>query len=126
VVSRREYLCDATFTVAIRQSRQPHISLNELEVAVKKPYYTPFLGRRSCPLTRPLWEQRLSARSFEQALQQVEPHYGVIYSEWIDREHSRLQLRDVSLRTTKRQFTTRYVNIKSVTPGGEELTDAPQ
>jgi CRISPR system Cascade subunit CasD len=125
VVSRREYLCDATFTVAIRASAQPTMSLDELEAAVKKPYYTPFLGRRSCPLSRPLWEQRLMAESFEQALGQVEPRLGVIYSEWIGFEHSRLQLRDVPLRTTRRQFATRYVNIKSVTTR-EESSDVPQ
>ena len=123
VVSRREYLCDATFTVAIRESAQPHIDLDELESAVKKPYYTPFLGRRSCPLSRPLWEQRVTAESFEQALAQVKPKGGVIYSEWIDFEHSRLSLRDVPLRAAKRQFMTRYVNIKSVTVQGGDSPD---
>jgi CRISPR system Cascade subunit CasD len=125
VVSRREYLCDATFTVAIRESAQPRMNLDELEAAVKKPYYTPFLGRRSCPLSRPLWEQRLTAESFEQALEQVEPRAGVVYSEWIDFEHSRLQLRDVPLRAVKRQFTTRFVNIKSVIMR-ESASDVPQ
>lgn len=125
VESRREYLCDATFTVAVRASAQPRMSLDELEAAVKKPYYTPFLGRRSCPLSRPLWEQRLMAESFEQALEQVEPRRGVIYSEWIDFEHSRLQLRDVPLRATRRQFAARYVNIKSVV-AREGASNVPQ
>jgi CRISPR system Cascade subunit CasD len=122
VVSRREYLCDAVFTVAIRESPQPGIRLGELEAAVQKPYYTPFLGRRSCPLSRPLWEQRLDAESFEQVLEQVEPRRGIIYSEWIDREHSRLQLRDIPLRVAKRQFATRYVNIKRMR---ERKADVP-
>jgi CRISPR system Cascade subunit CasD len=120
VVSRREYLCDAKFTVAIRASTQPRIDLDELEAAVKKPYYTPFLGRRSCPLSRPLWERRVTAESSEQALAQVDPKKGVIYSEWIDCEHSRLQLRDVPVRTGKRQFMTRYVNIKNVNVTGQQ------
>jgi CRISPR system Cascade subunit CasD len=123
VVSRREYLCDATFTVAIRASALPRVSLDVLEAAIKKPYYTPFLGRRSCPLSRPLWEQRVLAESFEQALAQIEPGTGVIYSEWVDFEQSRLQLRDVPLRSTRRQFTTRYVNIKSVREG---VSNVPQ
>ena len=112
VISRREYLCDASFTVAIRAALQATISLDDLDAAVRRPYYTPFLGRRSCPLSRPLWEQRVSAESFEDALEQIEPQRGVIYSEWISQDHSRLQLRDRPLWGSKRQFARRYVNIK--------------
>lgn len=126
VVSRREYLCDATFTVAMRQSGKPAITLDTFEAAIKKPYYTPFLGRRSCPLTRPLWEQRIEAESFEEALQHVEPRLGIIYSTWIDRQHSRRQLRDVPLRGPKRQFASRYVNIIHVEAQREESTNASQ
>ncbi len=119
VVSRREYLCDAEFTIALRASATPKISLDQLETAVQKPYYTPFLGRRACPLSRPLYESRLTADSFEQALSQIEPKQGVIYSEWLALEHSRLQVRDVPLRTAKRQFGTRYVIIGNMDTGKE-------
>ena len=57
------------------------MTLDELEAAVKKPRYTPFLGRRACPLTRPLWETRVQADAFETALEQVEPRQGgMIYT----------------------------------------------
>lgn len=120
VVSRREYLCDAEFTFALRESAEPSISLDELEAAAQKPYYTPFLGRRACPLARPLREARLTAESFEHALAQIEPKKGIIYSQWLTLEHSRLQIRDVPLRTAKRQFGTRYVMIKNADATKEE------
>lgn len=122
VVSRREYLCDAKFTVAIRETTAASIRLDDLEGAVRRPFFTPFLGRRACALARPLWEARFEAESFESAFQQVDPGRGVIYAEAIELEHSRLQMRDVPLPGTRRQFTTRMVNIK--VQGGQ--TDASQ
>jgi len=113
VVSRREYLCDAKFTLAIRATARPCITLDELEAAVKKPRYTPFLGRRACPLSRPLWETRVQADAFEIALEQIGPRQGgVIYSEWIDAKPGRLE-RDVPVRDSKRQFATRHIRIKT-------------
>lgn len=124
VVSQRECLCDAVFTVAIREIRQPEITLDDFEAAVKKPYYTPFLGRRSCPLSRPLWEQRLSAVSFEQAFERAAPGRGIVYSEWMT-AHSRLRLRDVPLRGTTRQFAARDVAMLP-SAGGEEAADVSE
>ena len=113
VVSRREYLCDAKFTLAIRETAHPFFTLDELEAAVKKPYYTPFLGRRACPLTRPLWEARVQADAFETSMGHIEPRQGgVIYSEWVDAQPQRLE-RDIPVRGSKRQFATRYVHIKT-------------
>ncbi|BEB06557.1 hypothetical protein VEE28_19010 [Escherichia coli] len=51
----REYLCDASFTVALWLTPQATMVMSELEKAVLKPRYTPYLGRRSCPLTQPLF-----------------------------------------------------------------------
>ena len=114
VVSRREYLCDAKFTLAIRTAAHPLITLDALEAAIKKPHYTPFLGRRACPLTRPLWEMRVQADTFETALEQVEPRQGgVIYSEWLDANYPGRLERDVPVRDSKRQFTTRHIRIKT-------------
>ena len=53
VVSRREYLFDAVFTVAVGVRADSQISIEQLTDAVKRPAYTPSLGRRSCPVTRP-------------------------------------------------------------------------
>jgi CRISPR system Cascade subunit CasD len=124
VVSRREYLCDAKFTLAIRAAAHPCITLAELEAAVKKPHYTPFLGRRACPLTRPLWETRVQADTFETALDLVEPREGgVIYSEGIDAKYPGRLERDVPIRDSRRQFATRHIRIKTL---GEETAHVSQ
>jgi len=59
----REYWQDACYTVVIWSQEQASISLSDIEQAIKKPIYTPFLGRRSCPLTRPLFETKIIAET---------------------------------------------------------------
>ena len=49
----REYLFDAEFTVVLWDQPNAALILDDVEKAVKCPYFTPYLGRRSCPITRP-------------------------------------------------------------------------
>lgn len=112
----REYLFDAAFTVAVWNTRNASYSLDVLQSAISKPHYTPFLGRRSCPLTRPLFEDRVQAINADQALQLVEPASGVIYSEEAlpddtDRNRHRHRVRDVPLPYQPRQFATRMIFV---------------
>lgn len=51
MLTRREYLCDASFLVALQG--EPGL-IAELEEAIKKPRWTLYLGRKSCPPSRPL------------------------------------------------------------------------
>jgi len=53
MLTRREYLCDASFLVALRGD-PPLVA--ELEAAIKAPKWTPYLGRKCCPPSRPLLE----------------------------------------------------------------------
>lgn len=53
MLTRREYLCDASFLVAL-QGRPGLIA--ELEAAMKAPKWTIYLGRKSCIPSRPLLE----------------------------------------------------------------------
>jgi CRISPR system Cascade subunit CasD len=53
MLTRREYLCDASFLVALQG--EPGL-VAELEEAIKKPHWTLYLGRKSCPPARPLLE----------------------------------------------------------------------
>jgi CRISPR system Cascade subunit CasD len=53
MLTRREYLCDASFLVALQS--EPALIAN-LEAAVKAPRWTLYLGRKSCPPSRPLLE----------------------------------------------------------------------
>jgi CRISPR system Cascade subunit CasD len=57
VVTRREYLYDAAFTVAVAERNGATIPLDRIAAALRRPRYTPVLGRRSCPISRPLLDQ---------------------------------------------------------------------
>lgn len=120
VVSRREYLCDAAFTVAIEEKAQAEYTLDKIAQAVKTPHYTPFLGRRSCPLTRPLFEMFVEAETPLQALEKVPPQAGTIYAEGTELSNEqRLLVRDVPIYGRYRKFTTRQVFIHA--PGGKDV-----
>jgi CRISPR system Cascade subunit CasD len=53
MLTRREYLCDASFLVALQG--EPSL-IAELEAAMKAPRWTLYLGRKSCIPSRPLLE----------------------------------------------------------------------
>lgn len=119
VVSRREYLCDAEFTVLLEIQPDAPVNLDRLESAIKKPAYTPFLGRRSCALSRPLFEARLDAVDASNALTMIEPCSGMVYSEVLPQEASTpLMMRDVPLYARKRQFVSRQLYVYP--SGGKE------
>jgi CRISPR system Cascade subunit CasD len=106
----REYLFDAQFTIALWNLKEAPVSLDALEGAVRRPVFTPFLGRRSCPLARPPFESRLCAPSVLEALKRVHPHAGTIYSEEEEGERM-IRLRDVPLIHQSRQFASRNVFV---------------
>lgn len=113
VVSRREYLCDVTYTVVISSRPGASISLESLKEAVSKPVFTPFLGRRSCPLSRPLflgWVTDLESPL--DVLAKFEPLNGRIYSESSALDGSvKMRVRDVPLRGKARRFASRQVTL---------------
>lgn len=110
IVTNREYLYDAIFTLALWQERS-EVTLSELEAAVKAPRFTPFLGRKSCPLSRPLFEARISAENEVQALLSITENGDEIYSEndltGSFKPVRSIVLRDVPTNWGARQFTTR-------------------
>jgi len=121
----REYLQDAKstvcFSVVIWLTEHAIISLDELVSAVNKPIYTPFLGRRSCPITRPLFEGRISEENEHRALASFEPVGGIVYSELLDDTKPRLLIRDVPIAGRKRQFGTRLISVHAGR-GGEYVS----
>lgn len=58
MLTRREYLCDASFLAAL-QGESTLIA--HLEDAVKTPKWTLYLGRKCCPPSRPLLEHPIAA-----------------------------------------------------------------
>lgn len=117
VVSRREYLFDAAFTVAIGAKPGASIPLESIAEALRKPCYTPVLGRRSCPITRPLLEGfPIEAADAKAALAQVLPIEGLIYAEGNLASDQPLRIRDVPMHGRNRQFGTRQVFVHKEPP----------
>jgi len=108
----REYLSDCEFSIVLWLAETSVLSMGELEQAVKQPRFTPYLGRRSCPLGRPLFASRCSAKDEFAALATLEPARGVIYTETRPLEGQKvrtLKMRDVPLTRQSRQFASRLV-----------------
>ena len=116
VVSRREYLFDAAFTVVVGSRLDATVPLDYIAEALRHPCYTPTLGRRSCPLTRPLLEgQPIEAASARAALAMTGPIGGLIYSE-TEKSEQPVRVRDVPMHGKMRQFATRLVYLHKEPP----------
>ena len=113
VVSRREYLYDAAFTVAVGQRANATIGLDRISATLLRPRYTPSLGRRSCPIARPLLDlvSPVEADDALQALARVSPVGGTIYAEAELPSDYPIEIRDVPIHRQKRQFGTRRVFV---------------
>ncbi len=112
VVSYREYWCDAQYTVLLEVSDDAQWNLEQIRQALERPVYTPFLGRRSCPPSRPPFEAEVEAVDFESAFALIDPGAGTIYSEENPSGESTLYwLRDMPLYGRKRQFATREIHL---------------
>lgn len=112
VVSRREYLFDGVFTVAVGERPGASVRLDVIAEKVRRPCYTPFLGRRSCPIARPLFEGWCEAEDGVKALRKVPPLRGVIYGEGEAVANERpISIRDVPQHGRYRRFGTRFVYV---------------
>ncbi|SFF01883.1 type I-E CRISPR-associated protein Cas5/CasD [Nitrosomonas sp. Nm166] len=107
----REYWQDAVYTVAVWEYENAPVSLSDIESALKQPLYTPVLGRRSCPMTRPLFEAQVSEDSVLAALAYNGSGQGTIYSDEDIPGHNTIPLkkRDVPIIHQSRQFASRIV-----------------
>lgn len=110
IVSYREYLCDAEFTLILDFKDNANYKLNKIKNAVEDPVFTPFLGRRSCPLHRPLFDKVVTAENIKQALEQLSDS-GVRYSENKEAGGFPMQIRDVPVNSKVRQFINRTIYI---------------
>jgi CRISPR system Cascade subunit CasD len=117
VVSRREYLFDAAFTVAVGERQDALYTLERIAEALRRPCYTPTLGRRSCPPARPVFDSEIEAADAIAALRAAKGCGELIYSEHEgDPPGHPLRLRDVPLYGRKRQFGTRLVYLHKEAP----------
>lgn len=115
VVSRREYLFDAAFTVAAGVKSDAPVALDLIADALRRPLYTPTLGRRTCPPTRPMFDGVIDAADGVAALRAASGSGSLIYSESLESGQP-LRLRDVPLHGNKRQFGTRLVYLHKEAP----------
>jgi len=56
VVSSRHYLCDASFLVALRAEPDAPELIQRIAQALRSPCWPVYLGRKSCPPSRPILE----------------------------------------------------------------------
>lgn len=112
VVSRREYLFDAAFSVAVGAKPDAAYTLDVIAAALRRPLYTPTLGRRACPPTRPMFDGEIEAANGVQALHKSSGSGVLIYSEHKGEPAGlETRIRDVPLHGIKRQFGTRLVYL---------------
>jgi CRISPR system Cascade subunit CasD len=109
----REYWQDSRYTVVVWLKENAEYSLDTIRNAIQKPVYAPVLGRKSCPIARPLYEASIQADSCESAFLMVEPLGGTIYSDVPLNKHKELRVRDVPIVHQPRQFASRTVYMQS-------------
>lgn len=112
IVSRREYLYDAAFTVAIGEKAGAFFRLESIAAALRRPAFTPSLGRRSCPMCRPLLDgDVIEADNAKTCLAGNPPAGGLIYAEGDLVSDQPVQIRDVPVSGRTRRFATRRVYL---------------
>ncbi len=110
IQSWRQYLYDAAFTVTVGAKPDAAFTLDTIAAALRRPLYTPTLGRRSCPPARPVFDGEVEAENAVVALQRASGNGELIYSE-AETSSQPVRLRDVPLHGSKRQFGTRLVYL---------------
>jgi len=118
----REYWQDASYTVAVWNNDDASISLEKIEQALKRPLFTPVLGRRSCPLARPLFDTRVFADSAMAALASSGETDGTVYSEEFNDKAIPIKKRDVPIIHQPRQFASRMLYMSNG-QGGEHVSE---
>jgi len=71
ILSQRDYRVDAHYTVALYGDGVMPYAFETLVQALKRPRYTLYLGRKSCPLAFPLTPQIIKAENLKQVFDQA-------------------------------------------------------
>jgi CRISPR system Cascade subunit CasD len=109
IISHRQYLQDASFLVALSADKA---LLKRLESALDDPEWTYFLGRKSCPATRPVFEALTEEyASLAEAIAKAPPAERCCDCPLceIEDEAGMFLRRDVTTDKPGRVFTTRRV-----------------
>lgn len=111
IISRREYLCDAKYYVILCENDGASVSLSRIKNAVMKPKYTPFLGRKSCLITAPLFYAEFSKDDLMSAINSIVTTDVIIYSEEKLPDSTEYEIRDIPIKSEIRQFGKRTLYI---------------
>jgi CRISPR system Cascade subunit CasD len=133
VVSRRAYLCDASFLVAVQSALE---AISELVQAVQAPVWPLYLGRKSCLPTCPPFEGVGDYPTLEAALADwpwyqwdVEPHAiqarAVLESQTPTGTRRRDEVLSRSLRTFGPRYTYDVSIMVQVKPKEDEPCTSP-
>jgi len=68
IISTREYRTDSLSVVAVRRVQTASYTLEELKMALMRPTFHLYLGRKSCPPSLPLCPQIISTNGIKHAL----------------------------------------------------------
>ncbi len=112
IVSRRAYLCDASFLVAVQSTAE---AVAELTEAIQSPIWPIYLGRKSCPPACPPFEGAAQYPSLESALADwpwyqwgVEPQTVQVRAVVEAPAATNVRRRDEILSRSRRTFGPRY------------------
>ncbi|HZS71063.1 MAG TPA: type I-E CRISPR-associated protein Cas5/CasD [Candidatus Acidoferrum sp.] len=73
ILTRREYRTDCCFTALLwTQSAAPRYPVDAIAAALRTPAFTPYLGRKSCPLTLPMAPRLVEAEDPLEAFQTID------------------------------------------------------
>jgi CRISPR system Cascade subunit CasD len=132
VVSRRRYLYDACFTAVLVEREGASESPEQIAVALRRPVFAPYLGRRACPPSTPLLlrDAPVEGADWESLFTELpvpERHEASPFEVHLDAElapdatHRPRRQRDVLVGRLPRLFGERVVHVTqiSVPPGGD-------
>lgn len=72
ILSHRDYRCDASAWIVLwAVNANPTSTLAEIAAALARPCFTPYLGRKSCPLALPVTPRMISSPSAVEAFRAV-------------------------------------------------------
>lgn len=139
ILSSRDYRCDAAYTVVICMKANAPYTVLALADALRKPVYTLYLGRKSCPLALPLQPQVVNAETLREALalatfgdgdlpgifKDVQPavFWGDDHESGFEMEHV-ITRRDEPLSRKRWQFGERSENYCALRKGDETCSSA--
>lgn len=123
-ITLRDYRAGVFYGVAVQGER-----LEEIAAALRKPHFTLYLGRKSCPLSSPLNPQVVQADTVEEALRQVKVPFWlsrhVDLSEKVmvvgEQGSQRDYVHDVPLDRQRWHFAARDVGIRHVELPGKMM-----